>query len=411
VNRPGAGGGGEQWAGGGNSPGWANRPGAGGGGEQWAGGGNRPGWANRPGAGGGEQWPGSGNRPNWPQRPDVGRWSGDGNRPGWANRPDWSNGSNNIVNRPVNITSNQVFNNQNWNQLNNVNHSWGYDHYQGNYAGWHSGYWNNWHATPSAWYGAGLATGAASSWMYNAGPSYAYSNPLYVAPTYASDSAVDYSQPIQVPSPAPVNVNYSYYADAPASSTEPAATTEATTQYYGEQPAVSPPAATESSADSVPSEAREYFDLARAGFKNQDYVHALADIDSAIKALNSDATMHEFRALVLFAQKKYKESAAGIYAVLSVGPGWNWETMSALYDSPSTYTKQLRDLESYQTENPNAPEGHFLLAYHYLVLGHTERGISQLEKFAQLVPSDKLAPQLIKAFTAAPTDKPTAQAQ
>jgi tetratricopeptide (TPR) repeat protein len=113
---------------------------------------------------------------------------------------------------------------------------------------------------------------------------------------------------------------------------------------------------------------------------------------------------------VLFAQKKYKDSAAGIYAVLSVGPGWNWETMSSLYAKPDTYTHQLRDLEHYQQENPNAPDGHFLLAYHYFVIGHTEHALTQLEKFVKLVPDDKLAPELIKAFTAAPTDKPTAGA-
>jgi predicted Zn-dependent protease len=127
--------------------------------------------------------------------------------------------------------------------------------------------------------------------------------------------------------------------------------------------------------------------------------------------LPKDTTLHEFRALVLFAQKKYKDAAAGIYAVLSVGPGWNWETLSALYAKPDTYTKQLRALEGYLRENPNAPDGRFLLAYHYLILGSVPEAVKQLKAFESVVPSDQLAPQLVKAFTESPsTGKPKAEA-
>jgi tetratricopeptide (TPR) repeat protein len=248
--------------------------------------------------------------------------------------------------------------------------------------------------------------------MYNAGGSYAYSNPFYVASSYASDSGLDYSQPIQVPAPAPVNVSYGSYVEAPATTTysTPEYVQQAdSTPQYAHQASTSPPPA-ETDADNVPPEATQYFDAGLAAFKEKDYAKALSDVDAAINVLNKDATMHEFRALVLFAQKKYKDSAAGIYAVLSVGPGWNWETLSSLYANVDTYTSQLRDLENYQRTNPDAPDGHFLLAYHYLVIGQTQYAITQLEKFAKLVPNDKLAPELIKAFTAAPTDKPTAEA-
>jgi tetratricopeptide (TPR) repeat protein len=225
-----------------------------------------------------------------------------------------------------------------------------------------------------------------------------------VAPTYAVDPGLDYSQPIQVPPPAQLNVSYQNQ-----NYIEPPATTDQT-QLSAPQQAVTPPEAA-TAADEVPSEATQNFDAARAAFKAQDYAKALADIDVAIKALNNDATMHEFRALVLFAQKNYNDAAAGIYAVLSVGPGWNWETMSSLYGNVETYTTQLRALEAFQRANPDAPTGHFLLAYHYLVVGHTPEALAQLERFCKLVPTDKLAPELIKAFTPAPSGKPKAQAQ
>jgi predicted Zn-dependent protease len=135
----------------------------------------------------------------------------------------------------------------------------------------------------------------------------------------------------------------------------------------------------------------------------------LKEVEEAIQLLPKDATLHEFRALVLFAQGKYKDAATGIYAVLAVGPGWNWETMSGLYANPDTYTKQLRALESYVRQNPGAADGRFLLAYHYLVLNSVPDAVKELKEFEKLVPKDQLAPQLVKAFTESPdTGKPKA---
>ena len=45
---------------------------------------------------------------------------------------------------------------------------------------------------------------------------------------------------------------------------------------------------------------------------------------------------------MLFALKRYDEAAAALYAVLSVGPGWDWTTLISLYADPETYTQQLR---------------------------------------------------------------------
>jgi hypothetical protein len=115
--------------------------------------------------------------------------------------------------------------------------------------------------------------------------------------------------------------------------------------------------------------------------------------------LPSDATLHEFRGLTLFAQQKYKDAAAAMYAVLAAGPGWNWETMRALYARADTYTKQLRALEAYTGEHPDEAYAHFLQAYHYLVLGSKDAAVNQLKEAAQLQPEDKLSAALVKALT------------
>jgi predicted Zn-dependent protease len=224
-------------------------------------------------------------------------------------------------------------------------------------------------------------------------------------------SAPDYSQPIAVPAPVVNYADNSSYTQNYVVADNPAETAQApippqpqiAEQSPSDQPAPS-------SASQAPPEVARDFDKARAAFKRGDYATSLQTIDEAIKGLPGDATLHEFRALVLFAQKKYKDAASGIYAVLSVGPGMNWATMDGLYPNVDTYQNQLRALEAYQRDHPEASDGHFLLAYHYLALGYTEQAVKQLEAFSKLVPSDKLAPELVKAFTQEPdTGKPKPQ--
>jgi tetratricopeptide (TPR) repeat protein len=328
-----------------------------------------------------------------------------------VNRPNtniFNQNNTNIFNQN-NITNNRLTN-INQNNFASVNRPWGYNNYHANWSDWHSGYWNNWHSCPAAWFGAGAAAGAVGNWMFSPGASYTYSNPFYVQPaSYVDTSAPDYSQPIAVPAPVVNYTDNGNYAQNYVGPDESAETAQAPQPQSAEQSGSDQAAA--ANASQVPPEVTYDFDKARAAFKGGDYPTSLQTVDQAIKGLPGDATLHEFRALVLFAQKKYKDAAAGTYAVLSVGPGMNWATMSGLYPNVNTYKNQLRALEAYVREQPNASDGRFLLAYHYLVLGYTEQAVKQLEYFSQLVPSDKLAPELVKAFTQEPdTGKPKAQA-
>jgi tetratricopeptide (TPR) repeat protein len=144
----------------------------------------------------------------------------------------------------------------------------------------------------------------------------------------------------------------------------------------------------------------ETFDRAREAFARGDPRGALALVDSAIKELPTDATLHEFRALCLFALKDYRRGAETLYAVLAAGPGWDWETMHSLYADVATYTDQLRALEAYQRANPKSPQASFVLAYHYLVLGHPDAAIRQLENVAKLLPESQLTSELLAALKA-----------
>ena len=106
--------------------------------------------------------------------------------------------------------------------------------------------------------------------------------------------------------------------------------------------------------ETVTNQAMAIFDQARDAFKQADYKAALDLADQALRQLPNDPTLHEFRALCLFALGRYDEAAASLYAVLSVGPGWDWTTLINLYGNPETYTQQVRALESYCNQNPKS---------------------------------------------------------
>jgi tetratricopeptide (TPR) repeat protein len=146
--------------------------------------------------------------------------------------------------------------------------------------------------------------------------------------------------------------------------------------------------------------AMEIFDRAREAFQNGDYQKALALVDTAIQELPTDATLHEFRALCLFALKDYKQAAATLYVVLAAGPGWDWETMRYFYPDVSTYTEQLRALEASWKDNPRSAESGFVLAYHYLVLGYVDAAIGQLEDVVKRLPESQLSVELLAALKA-----------
>jgi tetratricopeptide (TPR) repeat protein len=198
----------------------------------------------------------------------------------------------------------------------------------------------------------GLTSWGAGSLYYDTGY-YDYANPYYDATTIAEYPAVDYSQPI--------------------------VTTTAL------------PEANSSAATASVSES----DQARNAFYGGDYARALSSLDAALSKTPSDVVLHEFRSLCLFALHRYKEAAGTLYAVLSVGPGWDWTTMSGLYPNVDVYTQQLRVLEDSVRQNPDSPDGHFVLAYHYMTAGHQDAAARQLKEVIRLAPKDQLSRQLL----------------
>ncbi len=151
-------------------------------------------------------------------------------------------------------------------------------------------------------------------------------------------------------------------------------------------------------APEVAETSEQVFSAARDAFKAGDYAHALGLVDQVLKKTPDVPVIHEFRGLCLFAQGKYDDAASVLYAVLSAGPGWNWETLVGLYPDVGTYTNQVRALEVVVKGKPDDAAPYFLLAYHYMVQGHKSAAAAQFEEVLKHAPTDTLSASFVKAL-------------
>ena len=252
-------------------------------------------------------------------------------------------------------------------------HNFGPSPYGGRYIGprypyygpWHHGHWHDhwvrpWPRGPVAWWSVGFVSGALVwdapwNWGY-----WSYYNPYYTEVVVVENTMIDYSQPIALKTaPVPESV----------------------------------------AATVAENQAVQLLNASRAAFARGDYASAISLVNQSIAKNPGDPVAHEFRALILFATKKYSEAASALYAVLSMGPGWDWATMSSFYPNVATYTAQLRALERYRNDHLSAPEARFLLAYHYMCCGHPDAAASELREVVRLNPKDQLSSQLLAGLT------------
>jgi tetratricopeptide (TPR) repeat protein len=292
---------------------------------------------------------------------------------------------------------------------------WGVGGWGGGWGagGWGGGAWNrpyygNWYR--GGWGASGFWTGFGVGALTTFGlgalgsvlsyPAYSYSSTIAYPvesygvydyfPTWGASNYASWGLGSVASSSLYADYTNPYYAQGVAA--QPPQTTVA---YDYSQPinaAATPPDA------SVTTTTEQVFSEARDAFKAGDYARALAKADQVLQQTPNASVVHEFRALSLFALKRYDEAASVIYAVLTSGPGWNWSTMVGLYPDVDTYTSQLRALEAYDKSNLNSATGAFLLAYHYMVQDHPAEAASQFERVVQLQPKDQLSASFAKVL-------------
>jgi Flp pilus assembly protein TadD len=325
-----------------------------------------------------------------------------------------------------------------------AHHQWNQNGWHGNHDNWHNnwhhGYWGGWGAYPASWgggyggggyigngyagggygngagyatgggYGTGLGTGLGLGAAAGLGLGYAYSNPYWSGDSTTTGAGYNYSQAIPSASTY-VSGNGNGNGQSLANdSSDPLPVADGTAEGGALVAAASEPQTIQNPFAAEPTTQQQQaladMDTAREAFKRGDYAQAEQFSNKAVALLPDDTAIHEFRALTMFAQKKYRDAAAGIYAVLSAGPGWNEKTLQSLYADPKTYAGQLQSLETYAKDNPQAADALFLLAYHELTAGKLDVARGDLERVAQLEPKDKVAVELVQALSAPRTGTP-----
>ncbi|WP_422931738.1 tetratricopeptide repeat protein [Singulisphaera sp. PoT] len=313
-----------------------------------------------------------------------------------------NNRSTNIVNNNNrNINRNDVFVNNNYHGAGWNGGNWGLGSGRGlGYGyrgGWARPYYGNWYQ--GGWGGngfwTGLGVGAMSMWGLGSlggilnSPGYAYGNTLGFPvgsygmynyfPTWGIGNYASWGL-----GPMASNAYYSGYADPYY--TSPPDPSAVVYDYSRPIDVAAPPP-----EPAIVTSTEQLFANARDAFKAGDYPRALDLTDQALRKTPNVPVMHEFRALTLFALKRYNEAASVLYAVLSAEPGWNWSTMIGLYPDVDTYTNHLRALEADSKTNPDSASDAFLLGYYYMVQGNSSEAAAEFDRVVQLQPKDKLS--------------------
>jgi len=147
----------------------------------------------------------------------------------------------------------------------------------------------------------------------------------------------------------------------------------------------------------------QFFAAARAAFYARDYQTALRNVEHAAIQTPANQDLHELHALVLFALHDYRAAGAVNHAVLNAGSGWDWSVLQSFYPSADVYTDQLRALEQGIRQHGDQAATRFLLASHYLMLGHLNAARYQLEQVGDLEPRDALARNILAGLNSAPS--------
>jgi hypothetical protein len=185
----------------------------------------------------------------------------------------------------------------------------------------------------------------------------------------------------------PYSTGYASYSDTGPLYTD---ATSGTTD-LAEQP---PPADTNVEGDQSPGE--QLLAESIAAFRGGNDRDAIRLANHAAVEMPRSAKPHELMSLALFALGDYRGATAEAHVALTLGSVSDWATLYGYYGNVDTYTSQLRALEQYVQGNLSAPEGHFLLGYQDLMMGHKEAAKEEFQQVLRLAPQDKLAQQLLQ---------------
>jgi hypothetical protein len=136
------------------------------------------------------------------------------------------------------------------------------------------------------------------------------------------------------------------------------------------------------------------FAIASRTFSTRNYDAALRRLNRYLDRDGGDHELLQLRSLTHFMLADYKASYRDALAVTASGDVWDWPTLSSLFPSVDEYSAQFHALGKHVSANPNSAQATFLLAYHNLMLGHSEVARREFARVAELDSSNETARRL-----------------
>jgi hypothetical protein len=136
------------------------------------------------------------------------------------------------------------------------------------------------------------------------------------------------------------------------------------------------------------------FAIASRTFSARNYSAALRRLNRYLERDGGDHELLQLRSLTNFMLNDYKAAYRDALAVTAIGGVWDWPTLSSLYPSVDEYSAQFHALGKHVSANPSASQATFLLAYHNLMLGHSDVARREFARVAEIDPSNETARRL-----------------
>lgn len=155
--------------------------------------------------------------------------------------------------------------------------------------------------------------------------------------------------------------------------------------------------------------AETFFYRAEAAFRQGNYEEAVRLAQHATVEMPRSGKLFLFLSQSLFAVGNYGGAAEAAHRGMSLldEKDWGWVVENfRRYYSNTDYVDQVKRLENFVAENPNAGEAHFLLGYHYGFLDYPAEARRELTRARELGSDAGLSARLLARFGGTPGPAP-----
>jgi len=172
--------------------------------------------------------------------------------------------------------------------------------------------------------------------------------------------------------------------------------------YYSPQGSPQGAQVAETSRGGDSAEGTRFLRRAEEAFRNGRYDEAVRLVNHAAVESPGNGRLFLFMGQALFAIGQYGPAAGAIHQGMALLDPSDWGSVVRnfrnYYGNANDYTDQLRKLERFVGDKPDAVYAHFLVGYQYGYLGYPDHARNELNKAVALESRDELAGKLLEQF-------------